>query len=268
MKETAIADYAGYCSGMKKSLEDKMFFEDWLDGITHVVDFGCADGTLLTELHERRPELTLTGIDANELMLKKIPIECEKVRSNLPVFDNRTRPAVTALNLSSVLHEVYSYGSDDYIDMFWASINHAKRYKYVFIRDMMYEPFVAPGTESMMLSKEEIEQLRQWSRNIYNFGDQKQIEDFEYYQGTLACSKKNMVHFLLKYRYTQNWEREVKENYLAVDKEEIFRQLSNYDCVYFNQYAMPFLHDRIKEDFDIDFNEMTHVKMVFKLREG
>ena len=65
MKGNTIANYDGYLSGMKKSLEDKLFFEKWLSDAEALVDFGCADGTLLAEIHNRYPKLKLSGIDMN-----------------------------------------------------------------------------------------------------------------------------------------------------------------------------------------------------------
>lgn len=39
-----------YTSGMQKSLADKLFFVDKVDDIDTVIDFGCADGSLLREI--------------------------------------------------------------------------------------------------------------------------------------------------------------------------------------------------------------------------
>ena len=36
-----------YTAGMQKSLSDKLFFVDKVDDISRIVDFGCADGSLL-----------------------------------------------------------------------------------------------------------------------------------------------------------------------------------------------------------------------------
>ena len=134
----AIEDYASYNTGMKKSLKDKLFFTEWLDNIDALVDFGCADGAMLEAVREINPDIDLAGIDMNEIMLHKIKVPCvRKICSDLPK-DNGRRYINTALNLSSVLHEVYSYGSPEYIKNFWSTINEEK-YSYIFIRDMMYD---------------------------------------------------------------------------------------------------------------------------------
>lgn len=32
---------------------------------------------------------------------------------------------------------------------------------------------------------------------------------------------KNLIHFLVKYRYVENWEREVQENYFPVSQDRL-----------------------------------------------
>ena len=84
-------------------------------------------------------------------------------------------------------------------------------------------------------------------------GKLQQLSDFERFHGNLL-NKKNIVHFLLKYRYVQNWEREVRENYLSLKAADIVNALYEYDCVYCERYAMPFLRDRLKADFCVSYD--------------
>lgn len=247
----AIEDYTSYNTGMKKSLKDKLFFTEWLDNIDALVDFGCADGAMLEAVREISPNIGLTGIDMNEIMLQRIKDSgVRTICSDLPK-DSGRRYINTALNLSSVLHEVYSYGSPEYIKTFWNTVNEEK-YSYIFIRDMMYDDSFVMNFNS------------EWERKVRMAADPAQVRDFERFHGSMS-QHKNLVHFLLKYRYLTNWEREVRENYLSFTVADIVTNLKNYDCVYFNRYALPFLQDKVQEDFGIRFNEMTHVKMVLKL---
>ena len=255
MTETVeIAHYDSYVKGMKKSLEDKLFFEKWLGDVEHLVDFGCADGELLKALRYEHPNLKLSGIDMNEIMLKKANVpNCSLITSDMPKDPKLKSNVTSALNLSSVLHEVYSYGSADYINRFWRTVNEEK-YDYVYIRDMMYED---------LLPKKG---LAEWHSKLIRYGDVKQMSEFQRHNGYFLGNKKNMVHFLLKYRYLQNWEREVRENYFSYSLNDVMEGLEDYDCIHYERYALPFLRGVIKKDFDIDFNEMTHVKMVFRHR--
>lgn len=52
----AINNYNVYSSGMKKSIKDKLFFEGLVEHIETIIDFGCADGQILKQLHEDFPE--------------------------------------------------------------------------------------------------------------------------------------------------------------------------------------------------------------------
>ncbi|MGA1049083.1 MAG: hypothetical protein ACO3UU_13830, partial [Minisyncoccia bacterium] len=45
----------------------------------------------------------------------------------------------------------------------------------------------------------------------------KSLISFEKVWGSIFKDYRNFIHFLLKYRYTDNWEREVNENYLPSD---------------------------------------------------
>ena len=129
-----------------------------------------------------------------------------------------------------------------------------EKYDYVYIRDMMYED---------LLPKKG---LAEWHSKLIRYGDVKQMSEFQRHNGYFLGNKKNMVHFLLKYRYLQNWEREVRENYFSYSLNDVMEGLEDYDCIHYERYALPFLRGVIKKDFDIDFNEMTHVKMVFRHR--
>ena len=81
----------------------------------------------------------------------------------------------------------------------------------------------------------------------------------------------NLIHFLLKYRYTDNWEREVRENYLPVSVEEIMGKITEhkaaYRLIYFDHYILPYIARTVKKDFDITLKDYTHVKFIYELRQ-
>ena len=58
-----------YTTGMQKSLNDKLFFVDKVDGIDRIVDFGCADGAFLREMYKINPDINYVGYDNNVNML-------------------------------------------------------------------------------------------------------------------------------------------------------------------------------------------------------
>lgn len=277
---TAIDNYTTYIEGMQKSLEDKLFWvplveEEEIDGI---VDFGCADGSLLNEVwrkfHANGKTVKLIGVDNNEKMLDRALSNCfMKGAVNLggvAVKENYL------LNLSSVIHEVYSYCTDEEIDDFW---NHVlnDNYKYIAIRDMMVDKSVDLVNPIVVERQDGIHLLRKeyWNKyynNIHEF-DTKQWKNFLVHSGYDAdeCSwnveNKAVLHFLMKYRYIENWEREVRENYFPIYYEDLLNKIienGNYEIVYARQYILPYVKEKVKEDFDIDLVDNTHCQILLK----
>ena len=67
--EETIKNYDSYTSGMKKSSVDKLFWMNKIDKINTVVDFGCADGTLIREMNSEMPDLQYIGYDNSKAMI-------------------------------------------------------------------------------------------------------------------------------------------------------------------------------------------------------
>ena len=95
------------------------------------------------------------------------------------------------------------------------------------------------------------------------------LNSFESVWGSVD-NNKNFMHFMLKYRWKINWDREVNENYFPRYLDEIMGKFdNNYNVSYMERFRVPFLDDCIKKDFDITLSDYTHVKAVFeKKKEG
>ena len=91
----AIADLEDYVSGMRKSMDDKLWFLDFIGtDVTSVYDYGCADGTLLRRVQDERPDVCLYGYDNNCEMLKIAGNRLQKRRSFKPQNgDGQTWPS-------------------------------------------------------------------------------------------------------------------------------------------------------------------------------
>ena len=250
-----IKDYDVYTAGMRKSLRDKLFFEGLIDdSVNKIVDFGCADGQLLAQVHTDFPEWQLIGVDNNEKMLDLAQERCPDAEfyTNLAYVGNCEG---SILNLSSVIHEVYSYSSEEEIANFWKQV-FKKGWKYISIRDMIMKQDVS------------------WRDVDYNDyisvtrkADEKQLKEFTRQWGSVL-RQKNMLHYLLKYRYTQNWSREVKENYFPISLEQLLQKIpSTYEIVYFNHYILPFTKLKVRADFGIEIRDNTNVKILLRRRE-
>lgn len=252
----AIKNYEHYNTEMEKALADKLFFVDFIKDCETFLDFGCADGALLAVIKSRLPQARLAGMDMDEEML-------EKASAKLPdaFFKQATLPEVVeeidysgaAINFSSVFHEVYSYCTPEQIQAFWDSVN-AAGYKYIIIRDMSCnigpEECSDPEDVKKIYAKEECS----W-----------QVKEFEAIWGPITY-KRNLIHFLLKYRYLYNWSREVRENYIPVNSTILLNNIAmeNYDIVYREEFILPFIKQNVMEYFGIELKDSTHQKIILK----
>jgi SAM-dependent methyltransferase len=251
-----ITNLQKYTDAMKKSIIDKIFFVDKIDTDT-IIDYGCADGAMLKFIQDVFTDYNLYGYDISEDMLElaredgkgiKFYSKWNTLFDKLP--DNMTSPTLV---LSSIIHEVYSYGSFNDIKTFWNRV-FKTGFKYIVLRDMMLSEYSNKESDINDMIK------------IRNNIDTNRLHDFEQNWGNIS-ENKNLIHYLLKYRYTENWEREVIENYLPITKEYLLSLIPNeYEVVFYEHYTLPFLKNRVKEDFGINLTDKTHIKIILKRR--
>lgn len=255
--ESPIKNIQSYIGGMNLGLQDKLFFVDMLD-FDAIVDFGCADGSFLKLVSEINPKIKLFAYDIDPNMLLKAKSKLDKgsivtdswneIRKSLVYFNK------PLLNLSSVIHEVYSYSKTSDVKNFWDNQVFGGDFKYITIRDMI------PSTE---ISKSEISQFKDDVKKVKQKFDRNYINSFEEKWGSLNSNYRTLIHFLLKYRFTDNWEREVAENYLPISIETLRKKIpSGYKIVHEDNFLLPFLKNRVKKDFNIDLIHPTHTKMI------
>ena len=263
--ETNISNLVGYNSSMAKSMIDKMFFMDKIDDDIHfVVDYGCADGALINFLAQLFPQMTFVGYDKNLSMIDAARLKNQDNKNTI-FFDSLGSFSTwthnnenfhienAALNLSSIIHEVYSYSTVDEVNDFWNFVTSCG-FQYIIIRDMCLDE-----TAHRTSLKEDLIKVR----SKY---DKNKIQEFEHYNGSINDNY-NLIHFLLKYRYTENWKREVRENYLPCPIETIAAKVgSRYELIYFDHYVLPFIARTVKKDFDITIKDYTHVKFIFQFK--
>jgi len=255
-----IANLDRYIERMCKSIPDKAFFIDKVDA--HIfVDYGCADGELFTFVdrvhydYKRR----YLGYDTDQHMVD----ECFKRQIPNSYFSTdwnellnllkaaKKSNSKTCLILSSVLHEIYSYLSTAEIAEFWNRIND---FDYIVIRDM------GVTRELNWEDTDPRDILRVKSSNF----PKSELNLHEAINGSIN-NKKSFVHFLLKYQYLDNWKREVCENYLPFGVEDILgRFKETHQLLYFEHFTLPWLKNKVKEDFGVDLTERTHYKMVLE----
>lgn len=253
-----ILNYDLYNARMDKSIEDKLFFLDKID-FDVIVDFGCANGALLSVIMDLKPNVKLIGYDIDKDMLDI----ASNISSNILftndwdlVLDELKKYKKPLLNLSSVIHEVYSYSNTKDIRNFWIHNVFGGDFKYIVIRDMI--PSSKVDRVDPTTFKKDVDKVKE----IY---DPHFMESFESIWGSLYDSYRIFIHFLLKYRYTDNWNREVYENYVPVSYETIKTKIPNkYKIIYEDHFILPFIQNKIIEDFGIKCKYDTHTKYIIE----
>lgn len=262
MEEYFISDEKIYVDRMKKSINNKLFFLDKIKNFDTIVDFGCADGAVISEIPNIR-NYSVFGIDDSKDMLKLVK-ENTKLKhghffSSITYFqeyvkENSINLSNSVLLLSSVLHEVYSYLSQSEISVFWDFV-FLTGFKYIVIRDMCIE-------SNSNITNDDYSQIRQ---KILNSNYLFELNDFEEKWGKVD-NFENLIHFCLKYKYRENWDREVRENYLSVPYTDIFDSISKteYSVYYLQKYKLPHMEKQIQTDFSFNFNYDTHINLILK----
>lgn len=248
-----IADLNKYNNDMAKSLGDKVFFLDYIkeEDIKAIVDFGCADGTLLAAMPNSWLKL---GVDNNQDMVDICFSKGIVAVENLDYINPRVP---TLLNMSSVIHEVYSYLSSKEIAHFWDRVFNSG-FEYISIRDMMISFDTEREPDGIY------DEIFEKDGKYYNEYSDSFEHEWTAYQGYVP-TQRDLMHYLLKYKYTDNWAREVKENYLPISVEYLKSLIPDtYEIVYEEEYVLPFLKDQIKKDFDYEIKDNTHIKLLLK----
>ena len=238
---TQITDYTEYNAAMKRAMNDKLFFVSHINP-SMIVDFGCADGSMMQNMREFYPNTPIIGVD-NDPQMRDTVTNFEVLPD---LADVKVQPN-SALVLSSVLHELYSYSTPEDITKFW---KYASQFQYIVIRDMCLSSldwwYPAPAD----------------SIDVVRTQFPEQVKDFEKQWGHISLNK-NFFHFLLKYKYQENWERELKEDYLINTTEGITRMATvGRSVMYKHSFTLPYLRDMWKRDIGVSIDTNTHLKMI------
>ena len=257
--ETPIADIDKYNLLMQKSMIDKIYFMDKVEADVFI-DVGCADGALIKFLARNFPEHEYIGYDNDHEMIEKAYKEYDKPENvafvstesmlDQMVFEAQKADKKICLILSSMLHEVYSYSRD--VSLFLDWIFNQIRPEYIAIRDMSVSKTASRSSDPITVAR---------VRQVF---DNNKISEWETKWGSLD-ENWSLTHFFLTYRYTHNWERELRENYLPITKEELLGLIpKEYFPRFIEHYTLPFLRGEVKKDFGVDLQEPTHLKLILE----
>lgn len=275
-------DILYYNKNMAKSMEDKMFFTSMLPTSNEYifVDFGCADGVMINALNEHYTQSYFFGYDISDSMIELAKSRIMDEDRNFGIYfttdwneivrkiykiNSHKGNRKVVLILSSVIHEIYSYaeGEDD-INKFWSMITDSIPFDYICVRDMMYSNDLDRRCTSIndLFIFKHINQRQYWPIN--------KISTFErlwtdYFNGVASDNMKDLVQFLLKYKWVINWERELKENYFPISVEDFLKKMTkNFNIKYLERFRVPYLDDCFRKDFDIELEDNTHIKAIFE----
>lgn len=253
-----ITDHNTYLADLSRGIHDKLFFVGRIHP-TLVVDYGCADGQLLTSYHHSNPDATLVGYDHDERM-----VTAARGRRYNPVFfysdwksveceiDDAEGEGTSAIILSSVIHEVMGYGNDNDVRKFWSRVWHSQ-FDYVVVRDMMIEDHIW----SCEADLEDVEAIIERT-------PARKLAQWEGRWGPIT-ELGSLTHFLLTYQYEDNWERELLEDYLPISTQQMREraEAAGYGLTYWVHERLPYHVEKVKQDYGIEVPVRTHVKAIF-----
>lgn len=249
----SITNYEIYTHRMNKTINDKLFFLEYLKPeVNTVIDFGCADGALGVALKEIS-NLNYIGYDIDKTMLDKAHF------NGIYLFDlyydfekmlNFIVPSETVLVLSSVIHEVYSYGNEYDITTFWNRVFNSG-FAQIAIRDM--------GLENNKIAYGKVNPLSALTITQEIYHRHKDYVPMTYY--------KDYCQLLLKYWYSENWLRESKENYFPIAYSEVLEKVAatDYTVAYSNNFVVPFVADKVRNELGLELEYNTHYKLILNL---
>ena len=266
LDEVDIANSDIYLSNMAKSFPDKAWFIGYVDPeVDVVVDFGGGSGEFCeyvkAKFERSGRNIRFVVIDNNEAFAAAARSRGFSTYSSLgEMFSSGEVDLDRALLvMSSVIHEIYSYASGPAdIDRFWNDIGRCG-FRQIAIRDMSlnYRDFMNVPSEDVIWIYENV--FKDPSMEIKGVKLSKLVDDFEAEWGSICdpalkkVSVKNLVHFLIKYRYIENWDRELLENYLPVTQEKLESILTGmgYRFVKKDSSKLPFYAKTWAKDFKL-----------------
>jgi SAM-dependent methyltransferase len=260
--ERPIADQEIYLQRMSKPLQEKLRVARYIPAqAERILDVGCADGTVTLALAELFPRRRFLGIDLDGGFIDRArkatagrgvenaAFERAYLRELLP------RPErYDAVIFVSVLHEFFTYGEG--ISSVLKALADAHELLRgggeIVIRDMILEEY----TKHTRFQTQAIATKVAADRSKHRL-----IADFVTLFGPLD-SLYNLNHFLLKYMYEENWERESREHYVPVTFEQ-YQQLFGLlgmELQLRDSSLLPFLRGKWIADFGLTEDEVSGLR--------
>ena len=295
-EEQKLRDEQVYLERMAKTFLDKVFFlKDLPETVDRIVDFGCADGSFLQFIDRVMPSrYKLLGVDMNpkfaKLCEKKGYMVMKDLKHVVKMLPEAER-AKTCVVLSSVLHEVLSYDDDwrkpEFNELM--ALLRDSGFGCIAIRDMSCVMKEQPAAElkEVLLDEQAVQAaIARLEDKLLLRGGQISFSDNTTAALRLMNSKfrchliephEELFHFLLKYFYTENWDRESREQYFweqnsLAQMQRHFSENDGWKMYVGETFKIPYLVRKWQADFDLDgdpdFEEVlrrcdTHYRALF-----
>lgn len=262
-----IYDISRYNAQMAQALQDKLFWAPHLTehNLHTLLDYGCADATILAQAAQLLPFKRLIGYDIDPVMrdqaqrtLSAQPTPFYLIPSFHKLQQHLSDPeqSHTTVLLSSVLHEVHTYCSKPQIQDFWNLMLHGNA-QTIVIRDMtLSAPLQQPTPPDLLQALETLLQ-----------DDHGTQMEWEYKWGPLS-NLQSAMHFLLTYPYahSSSWARELNENYFALHLDHLLAMVedSPFTIAHLKHYPLPYFQQQWRRTLNLPVNYPTHLQLILK----
>lgn len=242
-----MKDEQGYLDRMQVGMYDKCWWLANIDSdVDTIIDFGCADGSLFRFVESMYPgRFNYVGIDNEPHFLERCPSISGRTSYFKYFFEiEGVDWDKSILVMNSVCHEIYSYVSKFEVGNILTDAQ-MKGIRHIAIRDMYFH------------SKQGVS-IEDWLKI-----DDALIEKYptQYFDNNMFG--RDWRELIMKYTYTDNWEREKMEAYFhptfLFDVDASLRDNYTKEVQYFR---IPQQIKRIERDLGLTLPEFTtHVKI-------
>lgn len=265
-----MLDYTKFTDSMAKSIWDKAFFMDKIEDCNVIIDFGCADGSMLDMLAGIFQNKVYIGYDNDEKVLAMAKqrnadhdqvfiVGPDHLENALDAICERRDKSKVCLNFASVLHEIYSFPEEGGLDVIKHIVQKLEP-EYITIRDMYFDSGRYFYDDKQLPD----------TFDVRTMADAKFCDDFERKFGRID-NWKNLCHFLMKYQWAENgWEKEMQENYFSLNMERFISDIGGgYIRLFTTTYLLPHLCCKWVREYNIFIPAIhTHAQFVLGRMKG
>jgi len=256
-----------YNSSMNKVIHDKIFFLNHISDFDLLVDYGCAEGSLIKAVLPFQKNAEYIGYDLSDDMITRAKSNVKESNVTFTTDFNKIKEKIrsfrgtSVITANSLIHEVYSYGSDEEVQEFWSNLFNSG-FTYISIRDMA----IRAKDYNKKILEDELNEIKE-DLELQENGKER-IDSYEKIYGKIDTHGE-LIHLLSKWNYWDNWDREVNERYFDMKTEDLFRKLhrvgnAKYSVTYWEPFTLQYMKNYVKEICDYDINISTHIKVLFK----